>query len=59
MKVKSIRDHNNTYGVTEGAPVVKKEGVEYDLPESMAKTLIDAKLVEEVKAKAEKAGDKA
>jgi len=55
VKVKSIREHNNTYGVTEGAPVRKVAGTEYDLPDSMGATLIAAGLVEEVKAKAEKA----
>lgn len=56
MRVKALREHSNTYGVATGdnAPT-KKVGTEYDLPDSQAATLIDLGLVEEVKAKAEKA----
>lgn len=49
MKVKSIREHNNTYGLAEGGPVRKTVGTEYELPDSMAATLIAAGLVEEAK----------
>lgn len=58
MKVKAIREHNNTYGVAQGGPVRKAEGTEYELPDAMAKTLIEAGLVEPVKEKAaaEKSG---
>jgi hypothetical protein len=51
MKVESIREHVNTYG---NKPK-KTVGTEYDLPENMAATLIDAGLVKEVAEKAPKA----
>jgi hypothetical protein len=52
MRVKTLREHRNTYGVDTGdAKVTKPVGKEYDLPESMGKTLIGAGLVEEVKEK--------
>ncbi len=54
MKVRSLREHNNTYGVATGGPVKKREGVEYEVDEAMAKTLIAAGLVEEIKADEEK-----
>lgn len=46
MKVKSLRDHNNAYGVDQGKPYEKKVGSVYDVPEGDEKALIDQKLVE-------------
>lgn len=58
MRVKTLREHRNSYGVDiEEAKVTKPVGKEYTLPDSMAGTLIAAGLVEEVKeakAKADK-----
>jgi hypothetical protein len=59
MKVKSLREHNNTYGVAQGGPVTKGAGVEYELPDAQAETLIAAGLVEEVKADKKAAPEKA
>lgn len=53
MKVKALREHNNTYGVENGAPVRKSQGTEYELPEAMAETLIAAGLAEKVAAEEE------
>jgi hypothetical protein len=59
MRVKVLRDHNNTYGLGEGAPVTKTKGTEYNLPDAMAATLIGIGLVEEVKPAPAAKGDKA
>jgi hypothetical protein len=51
MRVKTVRDHNNRYGLgEEGIGVAKKEGDHYTLPDTQAETLIAAGLVEEAKA---------
>lgn len=50
MLVKSVREHQNTYG----DKPKKTVGTEYELPDNMGKALIEAGLVEEVKAKAGK-----
>jgi hypothetical protein len=55
MRVKSVREHNNSYGVAQGGPVRKAVGHEYDLADAVAETLIAAGLVEEVKAEAKAA----
>lgn len=50
MRVKSVREHQNIYGVADGAPTKKTVGTEYTLAGNHAETLIAAGLVEEVKA---------
>lgn len=50
MLVKALREHRNNYG----SEPVKTKDTEYELPDNMAKTLVAAGLVAEVKAKAEK-----
>ena len=50
VRVRAVREHNNVYG----DKVRKAKGDEYDLPENLVETLINAGLVEEVKGKAEK-----
>lgn len=51
MLVKAVREHSNVYGVANGAKRKKSVGTEYDLPDNMAKTLIDAGLVAKVEEK--------
>lgn len=46
VKVRSIREHTNFYGDKPR----KVEGMEYELPDNMVKTLVEARLVEEVAA---------
>jgi hypothetical protein len=55
MRVKALREHNNSYGVAEGGKVAKAKGDEYDAPDAVAETLIGIGLVEEVKAEVTKA----
>lgn len=51
MRVKTVREHNNVYGIGEkGVDVTKKPGTEYDLPDAQAETLIAAGLVAAVAA---------
>jgi hypothetical protein len=44
MLVKTVHEHSNGFG----SGYVKKKGVEYDVPERIAKNLIDTGMVEEV-----------
>jgi predicted heme/steroid binding protein len=47
MKVRTVKEHSNEYGVREGdAPYVKHTGRVYDVDEATAEQLIDAGLVE-------------
>jgi hypothetical protein len=50
MRVKALREHNNSYGVAEGGNVAKAKGDEYVAPDAVADTLIGLGLVEEVKS---------
>lgn len=52
MKVRTIKEHSNDYGVRDGLPYDKTNGRVYDVADdAAAQALIDAGLVEEAKAK--------
>lgn len=55
MKVRTIKDHHNDYGVRDGVPYEKTNGRVYEVDDAAAQTLIDQGLVED----AGKAKDKA
>lgn len=47
MKVKTIKDHSNDYGVRDGAPYDKSNGLVYEIDdEAAAQHLIDVGYVE-------------
>lgn len=46
MRVKTVRDHENEYGVSEGVPYEKRNGRVYDVPDAEAGALIEAGYVE-------------
>jgi len=53
MRVKSLVDHSNDYGVRDGGSYDKKKGTVYEIAEEAdAQVLIDAGLVEKEKAAA-------
>lgn len=56
MRVKALREHSNSYGLAANGKPTKARGDEYDLPDSAARHLIEAGLVEEVKVKADATG---
>lgn len=54
MKVRTLKDHANDYGVRDGLPYEKKVGRTYEIGDAEAQPLIEAGLVE----KADKADAK-
>lgn len=52
MKVKTIADHANEYGVRDGGKYEKKAGDTYEVDDAAGKVLIAAGLVEQVETKA-------
>lgn len=53
MKVKTLKDHGNDYGVAQGLPFHKSSNRIYEIEsEEEAQVLIDAGLVKAVKGKA-------
>lgn len=51
MKVRTVKNHANDYGVREGSPYEKTSGHVYEVDDELAKLLIDQGIVEEAKAK--------